>query len=120
MSVIARSLATVVLLLAGCGAPHAAPQAAPPSTLAPGSARSSLTITATRTEHGVVVAVATAPPNWASADALSRGDDLTALMDDVRAKHPRAALRIEVTQDGGVVASADSPTRGRVSFSMKK
>jgi len=114
---IARNLAVAVALLAGCATSHA-PSASSGSAAA--SPAAGLSVSSARTESGVFIATAAAPPDWTNADALSRGDDLTTLIDHVRAKHATGPVRVEVTIAGRVVATAESPKNGRVTFSMKR
>ncbi|MDE2571088.1 MAG: hypothetical protein KGM44_01030 [bacterium] len=107
------------LLLAGCaGAQHASATAAAASSPAVGAG--GLSIATTRTRGASLAATATAPLEWAQSDALSRGDDLAALVDTLRARHATGPLRVEVRVNGKVVAVAESPKRGRVTFSMRK
>ena len=119
MRVIVRSLAAAVLLLAGCGASHGT-SSAPPNAAASPAAAGGLTLASTHAEGKLVVATATAPPGWSETDALSRGDDLSELVGEVRARHAKGAVRVQVTARGKVVATAESPANGRLSFSLKK
>ncbi|HVA38500.1 MAG TPA: hypothetical protein VNJ51_12900 [Candidatus Dormibacteraeota bacterium] len=122
MRVIVRSLAAAVLLLAGCGASHGTSSAPPNAAASPAAAGAAggLTLASTHAEGKLVVATATAPPGWSETDALSRGDDLSELVGEVRARHAKGAVRVQVTARGKVVATAESPANGRLSFSLKK